>query len=232
MAVISGALAPVAGRMSDRVHPRGITAVGIGLTSASLLWLALVMHPDTQTWLLLLPMALMGVGNAFMWGPLGATATRNLPLSSAGAGSGVYNTTRQVGAVLGSAAIAAVIQARLSADLPGMPSDLGGMQASGDSMPARSPTGSRRRCRSPCCSRPRCSSSASSRSSSSSVRPATRTDLAATGWRTGLTGSGHRPRAAGVAADVDDHPLGDHPGVGLQHVQGHAGEVLLPVDEG
>jgi MFS family permease len=137
MAVISGGLAPVAGRMSDRVHPRGITAVGIGLTSASLLWLALVMHPATATWLLLLPMALMGVGNAFMWGPLGATATRNLPLSSAGAGSGVYNTTRQVGAVLGSAAIAAVIQARLSADLPGIPGDLGGLQSSGVAMPAQ-----------------------------------------------------------------------------------------------
>ena len=43
--------------------------------------------------------------------PLGATATRNLPMQSAGAGSGVYNATRQVGAVLGTAAIAALIQA-------------------------------------------------------------------------------------------------------------------------
>jgi MFS family permease len=72
-------------------------------------------------WQLLLPMALMGIANAFMWAPLAATATRNLPLSSAGAGSGIYNTTRQVGAVLGSAAIAALIQARLTANLPGIP---------------------------------------------------------------------------------------------------------------
>jgi len=66
-------------------------------------------------------MALMGVANAFMWAPLGATATRNLPMSAAGAGSGIYNTTRQVGAVLGSAAIAALIESRLSANLPGVP---------------------------------------------------------------------------------------------------------------
>ncbi len=128
MAVISGGLAPVAGRMADRVHPRGITAVGIALTSASLVWVALIMKPETQTWQLLPPMALMGLGNAFMWGPLGATATRNLPLRAAGAGSGVYNTTRQVGAVLGSAAIAALIEARLAADLPGMTAGAGGMQ--------------------------------------------------------------------------------------------------------
>jgi len=50
---------------------------------------------------------------------LSATATRNLPMSSAGAGAGIYNTTRQVGAVLGSAAIAALLQARLTANLPG-----------------------------------------------------------------------------------------------------------------
>jgi MFS family permease len=137
MAVISGALAPVAGKLADRVHPRRITTVGIGLTSLSLFWVAFVMHPETETWQLLLPMALMGVGNAFMWGPLGATATRNLPLTSAGAGSGVYNTTRQFGAVLGSAAIAAVIEARLAANLPIATGNIGSMQASGGrAMPA------------------------------------------------------------------------------------------------
>jgi hypothetical protein len=103
------------------------------------------MRPETQTWQLLLPMALMGLGNAFMWGPLGATATRNLPLRSAGAGSGVYNTTRQVGAVLGSAAIAALIEARLAADLPaaaGAAAGAGGMQQTfGRSLPLQVRTG-------------------------------------------------------------------------------------------
>ena len=124
MAVLSGALAPVAGKLTDRIHPRTITAFGLALCSASLFWLSRVTTVESQTWLLLLPMALMGVANAFMWAPLAATATRNLPLSSAGAGSGIYNTTRQVGAVLGSAAIAALIEARLTANLPGVPQDM------------------------------------------------------------------------------------------------------------
>jgi EmrB/QacA subfamily drug resistance transporter len=121
MAVLSGALAPVAGQLIDRVHPRAVTSFGLLACSVSLFWLSRVTTPDTAVWELLLPMALMGIANAFMWAPLAATATRNLPLSFAGAGAGIYNTTRQVGAVLGSAAIAALIEARLTANLPGVP---------------------------------------------------------------------------------------------------------------
>ncbi len=116
MAVVMLVLSPRVGRLVDTVHPRAITVVGFGTATLSLLWLARLVH-DTQTpvWLLCLPMALFGLANACMWAPLAATATRNLPPASAGAGSGVYNTVRQVGAVLGSAAIAALMEARLTA---------------------------------------------------------------------------------------------------------------------
>ena len=87
------------------------------------------MTPDVAVWQLLLPMALLGVANAGMWAPLAATATRNLPMRSAGAGAGIYNTTRQVGAVLGSAAIAAVIEARLAANLGAAAGTAGGSGA-------------------------------------------------------------------------------------------------------
>jgi hypothetical protein len=40
-------------------------------------------------------------------------------MAQAGAGSGVYNTTRQVGAVLGSSGIAAIMQMRLATLAPG-----------------------------------------------------------------------------------------------------------------
>ena len=59
------------------------------------------------------------VGGAFTWSPIGAATTYNLGPADAGAGSGVYNSVRQVGSVLGSAAIAALIQARLAVSLPG-----------------------------------------------------------------------------------------------------------------
>ena len=56
-----------------------------------------------------------------MWAPISTSATRNLPMSQAGAAAGVYNTTRQIGAVLGSAGIAVLMQARIAAELPGRP---------------------------------------------------------------------------------------------------------------
>src|SRR5215213_11367200 len=78
----------------------------------------LSLHDALPIWRLVLPLTAVGVGMAFIWSPLAATATRNLPPQLAGAGSGVYNTTRQVGSVLGSAGVAAFMTSRISASMP------------------------------------------------------------------------------------------------------------------
>lgn len=119
MAVLSGALAPIAGRILDRTDPRYLLVPGLLMVSAALFWYSALMNVDTPIWAFLLPSALLGIGSAGMWGPLATTATRNLEPRQAGAGAGIYNTTRTVGSVIGSAAIAAVMQARLEANLPG-----------------------------------------------------------------------------------------------------------------
>jgi EmrB/QacA subfamily drug resistance transporter len=127
MAFMSIVLAPGVGRLTDRVHPRLLTGVGFTAAIVSLVWLSRVMTPEAATWQILLPMALLGVGNACVWAPNSATTTRNLPLHQAGAGAGVYNATRQVGAVLGSAAIAVLMDARLVAQgLRFEPTEAGG----------------------------------------------------------------------------------------------------------
>ena len=130
MAVIAGVLSPVAGRVLDRVDPRLLLVPGLLLSAIAIFWYSALMHPDTEIWMFLLPSALMGVGQAGMWGPLATTATRNLQPRQAGAGSGIYNTTRTIGSVLGSAAIAALMQGRLEANLPGA-GDAGGEFGSG-----------------------------------------------------------------------------------------------------
>ena len=116
MAIVLLVLSPIVGKLVDRTHPRNITVVGFGTAAVAMFWLSQLIRPDTPVWQLCLPMVLFGVSNACLWAPLSATTTRNLPMASAGSGAGVYNTTRQIGAVLGSAAIAALIQARLTAN--------------------------------------------------------------------------------------------------------------------
>jgi len=99
MAVLSGVLAPFAGRLLDRTDPRVLLVPGLLLTAGALFWYAALMRPETPVWMFLLPSAVMGLGNAGMWGPLATTATRNLPPRQAGAGAGIYNTTRTMGSV-------------------------------------------------------------------------------------------------------------------------------------
>jgi EmrB/QacA subfamily drug resistance transporter len=123
MAVLSGVLAPLVGRLADRHHPRHVAGAGLLGFAVGLVWLAAVMVPGAPIWQLLLPLALLGTSSAFIWAPIGSTATRNLPMAHAGSGAGVYNTTRQVGAVLGSAGIAAMMESRLATLLPGMSGD-------------------------------------------------------------------------------------------------------------
>jgi EmrB/QacA subfamily drug resistance transporter len=119
MAIMSILLAATVGRMTDTVHPRLIVGFGFLCNVVGYVGLAMQMQPDVPAWRIAIAMVVIGVGNAFIWAPTAATANRNLPLSLAGAGSGVYNATRQVGSVLGSAAIAVLIDARLAHYLPG-----------------------------------------------------------------------------------------------------------------
>lgn len=126
MAVISGILAPWIGGLGDRVNPKWISLTSFGIATIALAWYALLLGPETPLWLLLLPSALLGFAMSGIFAPLASAVARNLPRSQAGAGSGVYTMMRQVGSVLGSAAIAALLAARLAAELPGLSGDEAG----------------------------------------------------------------------------------------------------------
>lgn len=110
MAVISGVLAPFVGRSADRLHPRVLSMIGFGVMALAMLSLVLIMRDGVPVAWMLLASALLGVGNAFVWSPNATTTMRDIAVDKLGAASGVYNTTRQVGAVVGSAAIGAAMQ--------------------------------------------------------------------------------------------------------------------------
>ncbi|GAA4140246.1 DHA2 family efflux MFS transporter permease subunit [Leifsonia shinshuensis] len=135
-AVFSGVLAPIMGRLIDKINPKFIATPGLVLFSLSLFLYSRMLTPDVSIWWLLIPSALMGIAMSGVWGPISAVTTRNLPMNQAGAGSGVFNTTRQIGAVLGSASISALITGRLAVDLPKAPSGAAPTATAGTELPS------------------------------------------------------------------------------------------------
>lgn len=122
MAILTGLLAPFIGKIADRLPPRIIPTIGFALFAGTLFGYAAIMTPDSPIALFVVIGAVAGIANAFVWAPLAATAIRNLSSRQAGAGSGVFLTTRQMGFTLGSAAISALLSALIAAQgLPAGP---------------------------------------------------------------------------------------------------------------
>lgn len=109
LAIVSGVSAPLVGRAIDKGEPRSYAIAGFLMLAISMMWLAYVLKPGVSMWDVLPALIIYGGANGCVWSSTAAATLRNLDVSIAGAGSGVYNTTRQVGAVVGSAAIAAVM---------------------------------------------------------------------------------------------------------------------------
>jgi len=104
-------VAPIAGALSDRVGSRGLLVVGMVMMSAALAWIALVSSPTVAYIKLVPPFVLAGIGMSLYFAP-----TANLVLSAVrrdeeGKASGVNNTIREVGGVLGVAVLATVFSA-------------------------------------------------------------------------------------------------------------------------
>jgi len=117
MSLVSMFLAPVAGRLADRLGGKYILMTGLALFGAGMAWVDLSASIDT-TWLTLLPgLVIGGIGLGCTFAPMATVAMRNVQPQLAGAASGVLNTTRQVGGAIGSAVIGAVLQNQLAASL-------------------------------------------------------------------------------------------------------------------
>lgn len=131
LSLFSGALSPIVGRYVEVVNPKWFALAGFALLVLGLLWLRALMVADGSVPLQLLAFVVLGAGNAMIWGPLGVTATRNLPPRLAGAGSGVYNETRQVASVLGSAGITTLMSGLIAQQVNQLMQQAGGHAGAG-----------------------------------------------------------------------------------------------------
>ena len=118
MALVSGIIAPFAGRLSDRISGRWIAAFGFCMLGLGIAMLAAGASSEASGTTMLLPFGICGIGVACIFSPLANLATHGLDPRLIGAGSGIFATARQGGGVIGSAAIGALLQSRLAVELP------------------------------------------------------------------------------------------------------------------
>ena len=117
MSLVSMPVAPLAGRLADRIGGKYVLMVGVGLFAIGMGWLDWRASIDS-TWVTFLPGLLVaGFGIGCTFAPMTTVAMRNIRPQLAGAASGVLNTTRQVGGAIGSAVVGAVLQNRLAVSL-------------------------------------------------------------------------------------------------------------------
>ena len=116
MTVLIILIAPIAGRLSDRVGSRGLAGAGMVLLALSLfLFSRAGVH--ATFWTLLPAMIAGGLGMSMTMTPTTAAAMASVRRDKAGVGSAVLNTMRQVGGSLGIAVMGAVVAAGTTAGL-------------------------------------------------------------------------------------------------------------------
>jgi EmrB/QacA subfamily drug resistance transporter len=106
-------VAPMAGRLTDKVGARWILVTGLSLMTIGIVAMIRQITPDATQWSFVLPLAITGVGMGMTFAPMTAAAMRQVPPHISGSASGILNTTRNLGQVLGIAVLGSVLQSRL-----------------------------------------------------------------------------------------------------------------------
>lgn len=117
MSLLSGVVSAVSGRLSDRPWARFLPATGFTLLATGIALLSWRLEPGLASWELIPELLVCGAGLGMVFAPLANISTRGVDRRLMGAGSGIFNTSRQVGSVLGSAAVGVLLQARLDSHL-------------------------------------------------------------------------------------------------------------------
>src|ERR1700687_2561638 len=117
MSLTSMVVAPFAGRFADKVGGKYILLTGISLFTIGFGLVAIAAGPDS-TWATFLgPAIVAGAGMGMTFAPMTTVAMRNISPQMSGAASGILNTTRQLGAAIGSAVVGALLQNQLATTL-------------------------------------------------------------------------------------------------------------------
>jgi EmrB/QacA subfamily drug resistance transporter len=101
-------VAPIAGRISDRIGSRALMATGMTLVATQLLYFS-TLGAHESYWALVPGMLLGGFGMPAVMTPASAAALSGVAVDKAGVGSAVLNSSRQVGGSIGIALMGAIM---------------------------------------------------------------------------------------------------------------------------
>jgi EmrB/QacA subfamily drug resistance transporter len=125
MSVMILLVAPIAGRLSDRIGVRWILVTGLALMTGGVLLIVSAIGVGTD-WQALLPaLVVTGAGMGMTFAPMTAAVMAQVPPRIAGSASGILNTMRNVGQVLGIAVLGSLLQSRVGAHAEDRLSGLG-----------------------------------------------------------------------------------------------------------
>jgi EmrB/QacA subfamily drug resistance transporter len=113
MTVLIMLVAPIAGRLADRIGPRWLMGTGMTLLTGSLLLFA-TLDQNSSFWNILPGLLVGGAGLAITMAPTTSAAMAAVPVDKAGVGSAVINSMRQVGGSLGIAIMGTLIAGSIS----------------------------------------------------------------------------------------------------------------------
>jgi MFS family permease len=105
-------VAPIAGRLADRLGPALPMSTGLAVLAVAMFMFAGI-SPSTTYSGLLVPFVLMGLGIAMVMSPMSTAAMNSVSVQKAGGASGVLQMSRMIGAAVGVAATGAIFQSEL-----------------------------------------------------------------------------------------------------------------------
>jgi EmrB/QacA subfamily drug resistance transporter len=103
---------PFVGRLVDRFGPQFVLVSGLLLYACSLAAIGLLAQPDADQVALMIPLTVAGLSQSAVFAPATVVAMRDVDADLVGAGSGVFNTIRQIGTLLSVAVLGSVMAAR------------------------------------------------------------------------------------------------------------------------
>ncbi len=94
-------VAPIAGRMSDKIGSRWLLVAGLSTAATGVFFLTTRIGLDTTIWGLFPALVVTGLGMGMTFPPMTNATMKEVPPRISGSASGILNTIRNIGQILG-----------------------------------------------------------------------------------------------------------------------------------